>query len=119
MTPSGKFAFFKAIVIGEPKPTVTWSRNNGDVSDPARYQTKYDPVTDEHTFEASDRGLSSVFTTPYGERGQSCASRKINIAQVKSRWGEPPGVGKPCRGSGDSMTSNNGDSRPKNVQSRS
>ncbi|KAJ3602957.1 hypothetical protein NHX12_030701 [Muraenolepis orangiensis] len=47
----GKLAFFKAIVIGEPKPLVTWSRNNGDVSDPSRYNPKYDPVADEHIFE--------------------------------------------------------------------
>lgn len=52
---TGKFAFFKAIVIGDPTPTVTWSRNNGDVSDTSRYQTKYDPNSNEHTFEASDR----------------------------------------------------------------
>lgn len=53
---TGKFAFFKAIVIGEPQPTVTWSRNNGDVSDTSRYQTKYDPNTNENTFEASETG---------------------------------------------------------------
>ncbi|KAM8867025.1 immunoglobulin-like and fibronectin type III domain-containing protein 1 [Synchiropus picturatus] len=47
----GKFAFFKAIVTGDPTPTVTWSRNNGDVSDTARYQTTYDPVTNEHKLE--------------------------------------------------------------------
>lgn len=48
---SGKFAFFKAIVTGDPQPTVTWSRNNGDVSDTSRYQTKYDSNSNEHTFE--------------------------------------------------------------------
>ncbi|XP_054473183.1 immunoglobulin-like and fibronectin type III domain-containing protein 1 [Anoplopoma fimbria] len=47
----GKFAFFKAIVTGDPQPTVTWCRNNGDVSDTSRYQTKYDPASNEHTFE--------------------------------------------------------------------
>lgn len=51
---TGKFAFFKAIVIGDPTPTVTWSRNNGDVSDTSRYQSKYDSLSNEHTFEASD-----------------------------------------------------------------
>lgn len=51
---TGKFAFFKAIVIGDPTPTVTWSRNNGDVSDTSRYQSKYDSPSNEHTFEASD-----------------------------------------------------------------
>lgn len=51
---TGKFAFFKAIVTGDPQPTVTWSRNNGDVSDTSRYQTKYDPHSNEHTFEVSE-----------------------------------------------------------------
>lgn len=55
---AGKFAFFKAIVTGDPQPTVTWSRNNGDVSDTSKYQTKYDPNSNEHTFEASDMGFN-------------------------------------------------------------
>uniref|UniRef100_A0A3Q3WI37 Uncharacterized protein n=1 Tax=Mola mola TaxID=94237 RepID=A0A3Q3WI37_MOLML len=50
-TNTSKFAFFKAKVTGEPEPTVTWSRNNGDVSDTSRYQNKYDPHSHEHTFE--------------------------------------------------------------------
>lgn len=59
---AGKFAFFKAIVTGDPKPTVTWSRNNGDVSDASRYQTKYDPNSNEHTFEVSDTGYHITVT---------------------------------------------------------
>ncbi|XP_017553307.1 immunoglobulin-like and fibronectin type III domain-containing protein 1 [Pygocentrus nattereri] len=47
----GKLAVFKAIVIGDPKPTVTWGRNNGDVSDPQKYEIKFDPVSREHTLE--------------------------------------------------------------------
>ena len=52
---TGKFAFFKAIVIGDPTPTVTWTRNNGDVSDTTRYQTRYNDVDNEHLFEVSDK----------------------------------------------------------------
>lgn len=59
---TGKFAFFKAIVIGDPKPSVSWSRNNGDVSDTSRYQTKYDPNSNEHTFEASDTSYQITVT---------------------------------------------------------
>uniref|UniRef100_A0A3P8YZQ6 Immunoglobulin like and fibronectin type III domain containing 1, tandem duplicate 4 n=1 Tax=Esox lucius TaxID=8010 RepID=A0A3P8YZQ6_ESOLU len=50
----GKFAFFKAMVVGDPEPTVTWSRNNGDVSDTLKYVRKYDPVTQEHLFEMAN-----------------------------------------------------------------
>lgn len=59
---TGKFAFFKAIATGDPKPTVTWSRNNGAVSDSSRYHTKYDPNTNEHTFEASNTGYQMAMT---------------------------------------------------------
>ncbi|KAL7891625.1 hypothetical protein AOLI_G00011010 [Acnodon oligacanthus] len=47
----GKLAVFKAIVTGDPTPTVTWARNNGDASDPQKYQTKFDSVSREHTLE--------------------------------------------------------------------
>lgn len=74
---TGKFAFFKAIVTGDPKPTVTWSRNNGDVSDTSRYQTKYDPNSDEHTFEASDIGYQ-ITTAGRCKRAIQIAMRKID-----------------------------------------
>uniref|UniRef100_A0A673GZ56 Ig-like domain-containing protein n=1 Tax=Sinocyclocheilus rhinocerous TaxID=307959 RepID=A0A673GZ56_9TELE len=47
----GKLAIFKAIVVGDPIPNVTWARNNGDISDPQKYQTKFDPNSGEHTIE--------------------------------------------------------------------
>lgn len=39
--------------MGDPIPTVTWARNNGDISDPQKYQTKFDPSSGEHTIEVS------------------------------------------------------------------
>lgn len=48
---TGKFAFFKAIITGDPTPTVTWARNNGDVSDPKRYIVSYDKISGEHQFQ--------------------------------------------------------------------
>lgn len=47
----GKLAIFKAIVIGEPKPTVSWKRAKGEMNDPEKFQNKYNPVTNEHTLE--------------------------------------------------------------------
>uniref|UniRef100_A0A3Q3L9R0 Immunoglobulin-like and fibronectin type III domain-containing protein 1 n=1 Tax=Mastacembelus armatus TaxID=205130 RepID=A0A3Q3L9R0_9TELE len=47
----GKKAFFKAMVSGDPAPTVTWGRNKGDVSDPAKYKTRYDDRAREHILE--------------------------------------------------------------------
>ncbi|XP_072238784.1 immunoglobulin-like and fibronectin type III domain-containing protein 1 [Leuresthes tenuis] len=81
----GKFAFFKAIVIGDPKPTVTWSRNNGDVSDTSRYQAKYDPNSNEHTFEMPNvkpeqADTYKCFAT--NEYGQAVVTVVLNVIEV-------------------------------------
>uniref|UniRef100_A0A8D0AKU0 Immunoglobulin like and fibronectin type III domain containing 1, tandem duplicate 4 n=1 Tax=Sander lucioperca TaxID=283035 RepID=A0A8D0AKU0_SANLU len=81
----GKFAFFKAIVTGDPQPTVTWSRNNGDVSDTSRYQTKYDPNSNEHTFEMpnvkSDQADTyKCFAT--NEYGKAMVTVVLNVIEV-------------------------------------
>uniref|UniRef100_A0A8C5HQK6 Immunoglobulin-like and fibronectin type III domain-containing protein 1 n=1 Tax=Gouania willdenowi TaxID=441366 RepID=A0A8C5HQK6_GOUWI len=81
----GKFAFFKAIVTGDPKPTVKWSRNNGDVSDTSRYQTKYDPNSNEHTFEMPNvmpdqADTYKCFAT--NEYGQATVTVLLNIIEV-------------------------------------
>ncbi|XP_040890311.1 immunoglobulin-like and fibronectin type III domain-containing protein 1 [Toxotes jaculatrix] len=81
----GKFAFFKAIVTGDPKPTVTWSRNNGDVSDTSRYQTKYDPNSNEHTFEMPNvmpdqADTYKCFAT--NEYGQAVVTVVLNVIEV-------------------------------------
>ncbi|XP_051269604.1 immunoglobulin-like and fibronectin type III domain-containing protein 1 isoform X3 [Dicentrarchus labrax] len=81
----GKFAFFKAIVTGDPQPTVTWSRNNGDVSDTSRYQTKYDPNSNEHTFEMPNvkpdqADTYKCFAT--NEFGQAIVTVVLNVIEV-------------------------------------
>ncbi|XP_040014925.1 immunoglobulin-like and fibronectin type III domain-containing protein 1 [Xiphias gladius] len=81
----GKFAFFKAIVTGDPKPMVTWSRNNGDVSDTLRYQTKYDPNSNEHTFEMphvmpDQADTYKCFAT--NEYGQAVVTVVLNVIEV-------------------------------------
>ncbi|XP_045884879.1 immunoglobulin-like and fibronectin type III domain-containing protein 1 [Micropterus dolomieu] len=81
----GKFAFFKAIVTGDPQPTVTWSRNNGDVSDTSRYQTKFDPASNEHTFEMPNvmpdqADTYKCFAT--NEYGQAMVTVVLNVIEV-------------------------------------
>lgn len=50
----GKLAVFKAIVVGDPTPTVTWSRANGEIHyHPDVCTQKYDEVSHEHTIEVS------------------------------------------------------------------
>ncbi|KAF4112495.1 hypothetical protein G5714_007290 [Onychostoma macrolepis] len=47
----GRVAMFKAVVSGDPAPTVTWTRNKGDTSDPEQYKPRYDERTREHVLE--------------------------------------------------------------------
>ncbi|XP_053354704.1 immunoglobulin-like and fibronectin type III domain-containing protein 1 isoform X2 [Clarias gariepinus] len=47
----GKLAVFKAIVTGDPTPTVRWTRNNGEVSNAEKYVIVYEPVTGEHQLQ--------------------------------------------------------------------
>ncbi|XP_070850094.1 immunoglobulin-like and fibronectin type III domain-containing protein 1 [Chaetodon trifascialis] len=81
----GKFAFFKAIVTGDPQPTVTWSRNNGDVSDTSRYQPKYDPNSNEHTFEMPNVMAEQADTYKcfaVNEYGQAMVTVVLNVIEV-------------------------------------
>ena len=50
----GKLAVFKAKVVGNPCPKITWSRANGEIFYlPEICQQKYDEVSGEHTIEVS------------------------------------------------------------------
>lgn len=48
---TGKLAFFKAIVTGNPTPTVKWARNNGDISDAEKYIVVYEKSSGEHQLQ--------------------------------------------------------------------
>ncbi|KAG7493662.1 Immunoglobulin-like and fibronectin type III domain-containing 1 [Solea senegalensis] len=88
----GKFAFFKAIVTGDPKPTVTWSRNNGDVSDTSRYQTKYDPNSNEHTFEMPNVTPEQADTYKcfaVNDYGQATVTVLLNVIEVGFKKNKP------------------------------
>ncbi|XP_036957612.1 immunoglobulin-like and fibronectin type III domain-containing protein 1 isoform X2 [Acanthopagrus latus] len=88
----GKFAFFKAIVTGDPQPTVTWSRNNGDVSDTSRYQTKYDPNSNEHTFEMPNVQPDQADTYKcfaVNEFGQAVVTVVLNVIEVGYKKNKP------------------------------
>ncbi|XP_076003215.1 immunoglobulin-like and fibronectin type III domain-containing protein 1 [Genypterus blacodes] len=89
----GKFAFFKAIVTGDPEPAVTWSRNNGDVSDTSRYQTKYDPTSNEHTFEMANVMPDQADTYKCfakNEYGQAVVTVVLNVIEVGYKKKKPP-----------------------------
>ncbi|XP_055077993.1 immunoglobulin-like and fibronectin type III domain-containing protein 1 [Periophthalmus magnuspinnatus] len=89
----GKFAFFKAIVTGDPKPAVTWTRNNGNVSDESRYQAKYDPNSDEHTFEMPNVQPDQADTykcIAINEYGQAFVTVVLNVIEVGFKKAKAP-----------------------------
>ncbi|KAM7402496.1 hypothetical protein PAMP_017728 [Pampus punctatissimus] len=48
----GKFAVFKAKIVGNPTPTVTWSRASEEIIfHPNVCEPKYDKTSQEHTLE--------------------------------------------------------------------
>ncbi|XP_019911308.3 immunoglobulin-like and fibronectin type III domain-containing protein 1 isoform X3 [Esox lucius] len=81
----GKFGVFKAIVIGEPTPKVTWNRANGNINDPERYQFKFDEVSGEHTLEIpkvcpEDADTYKCFAT--NEIGKAVCPIQLNVIEV-------------------------------------
>ena len=49
----GKLAIFRSIIIGNPTPTVTWIRNNGELDDPEVYRINFDANSGEHQLQVS------------------------------------------------------------------
>lgn len=47
------------MVSGDPEPTVTWARKNGEVTDPEKYIVRYDERAQEHILEV--RPIKKLF----------------------------------------------------------
>uniref|UniRef100_A0A672RAJ7 Immunoglobulin-like and fibronectin type III domain-containing protein 1 n=1 Tax=Sinocyclocheilus grahami TaxID=75366 RepID=A0A672RAJ7_SINGR len=80
----GKLAIFKAIITGSPTPTVTWARNNGDVSDPERYAVSYDPVLGEHQLQMPNVGVDQADTYKCyanNEYGRAIVTVTLNVIE--------------------------------------
>ncbi|XP_051986339.1 immunoglobulin-like and fibronectin type III domain-containing protein 1 [Xyrauchen texanus] len=81
----GKFGFFKAITTGDPTPTVTWARNNGDISDPERYNVLDDPLTGEHQLQMPNVGVDQADTYKCfanNEFGRAVVTVTLNVIEV-------------------------------------
>ncbi|XP_067116541.1 immunoglobulin-like and fibronectin type III domain-containing protein 1 [Osmerus mordax] len=87
----GKLAIFKAIMTGDPTPSVTWARNNGEVTDPDRYQSVYDEASGEHSLQmpnvAPDQAdtYKCFATNDYGRAVVTAALNVIEVGYKKSR----------------------------------
>ncbi|XP_042364744.1 immunoglobulin-like and fibronectin type III domain-containing protein 1 [Plectropomus leopardus] len=82
----GKFAVFKAKVVGTPTPTITWSRANGEINFlPGVCMQKYDEATLEHTIEfpkvsPEDADTYKCFAT--NEYGRAVCTVVLNVISV-------------------------------------
>ncbi|XP_061543498.1 immunoglobulin-like and fibronectin type III domain-containing protein 1 [Phycodurus eques] len=84
----GRRAYFKAIISGEPTPSVTWGRNKGDVNDAEKYKIRYDEKTKEHILEIpkATADLADTYKCfAANEYGTAVCSTTLNI--IKGGFG--------------------------------
>ncbi|XP_047669328.1 immunoglobulin-like and fibronectin type III domain-containing protein 1 isoform X1 [Tachysurus fulvidraco] len=90
----GKSATFRAAVKGEPAPTIQWARNKGDISDPEKYNTRYDEKTGEYILQilnvtADQAGIYKCFATnPFGKAVCTATLKVIEAGFRKNRPGQ-------------------------------
>uniref|UniRef100_A0A667YYL9 Ig-like domain-containing protein n=1 Tax=Myripristis murdjan TaxID=586833 RepID=A0A667YYL9_9TELE len=83
----GKLAVFKAVVTGDPKPQVNWTRAKGEISEDNRFQSKYDESSGEYTLEihkvsGADADTYKCFAT--NEYGKAVCTATLNVIEGKS-----------------------------------
>ncbi|XP_072701146.1 immunoglobulin-like and fibronectin type III domain-containing protein 1 [Ciconia boyciana] len=82
----GKNAIFRAVVKGIPTPDVKWTRIQGGMDDPAKYETFFNNVTNEFILQinkltADDSDLYRCFAV--NEYGEAACSAGLRIIQVR------------------------------------
>ncbi|XP_072539453.1 immunoglobulin-like and fibronectin type III domain-containing protein 1 [Salminus brasiliensis] len=88
----GKRAFFKAVATGEPTPTITWTRNKGDTSDPEKYKTRYDEKSGEYILEIPNVTVYQAdtykcfATNPFGK---AVSTATLNVIEVGFKKNKP------------------------------
>ncbi|KPP61647.1 immunoglobulin-like and fibronectin type III domain-containing protein 1-like, partial [Scleropages formosus] len=81
----GKMAIFRTVVTGDPTPTVTWRRNNGDLTDPEKYHAKYDDRTGENILEIPNVSVDEADTYKCfatNEFGKATCNVILNVTEV-------------------------------------
>ncbi|XP_040975579.1 immunoglobulin-like and fibronectin type III domain-containing protein 1 isoform X8 [Aquila chrysaetos chrysaetos] len=81
----GKNAIFRAVVKGVPTPEVKWTRMQGGMDDPAKYETFFNNVTNEFILQINklttdDSDLYRCFAV--NEYGEAACSAGLRIIQV-------------------------------------
>uniref|UniRef100_A0A4W5R292 Immunoglobulin like and fibronectin type III domain containing 1, tandem duplicate 3 n=1 Tax=Hucho hucho TaxID=62062 RepID=A0A4W5R292_9TELE len=82
----GKCAVFKAIVSGNPTPSVHWTRSNGEVTEPERYKMVSDPATpNEHYIEMPEVSPEQADTYKCfatNEYGKAVVTANLNVIEM-------------------------------------
>uniref|UniRef100_A0A3P9AH58 Ig-like domain-containing protein n=1 Tax=Esox lucius TaxID=8010 RepID=A0A3P9AH58_ESOLU len=82
----GKLAFFKAIVSGNPKPTVHWTRNNGEITDPEKYIISSDPTSNNEYYiempEVSPDQADTYKCIAANEYGKAVVTATLNVIEM-------------------------------------
>uniref|UniRef100_A0A8C8EF41 Immunoglobulin superfamily member 22 n=1 Tax=Otus sunia TaxID=257818 RepID=A0A8C8EF41_9STRI len=85
----GKNAIFSAVVKGVPTPDVKWTRVQGRMDDPDKYETFFNNVTNEFILQinkltADDSDLYRCFAV--NEYGEAACSAGLRIIQGRTDW---------------------------------
>uniref|UniRef100_A0A3B4DPS6 Immunoglobulin like and fibronectin type III domain containing 1, tandem duplicate 3 n=1 Tax=Pygocentrus nattereri TaxID=42514 RepID=A0A3B4DPS6_PYGNA len=79
----GKLAFFKAIITGDPIPTVKWTRNNGEIS-LTNYRVTCDPSSREHQLQIPNVAVEQADTykcIAENEYGRAVVTATLNVIE--------------------------------------
>uniref|UniRef100_A0A8C6SXN3 Ig-like domain-containing protein n=1 Tax=Neogobius melanostomus TaxID=47308 RepID=A0A8C6SXN3_9GOBI len=74
----GKKAVFKAMVSGVPAPTVTWTRNKCDMSDPEKYKVRLDERAKEYILEVRPDHSDTYKCTVTNKFGEAVSTAILN-----------------------------------------
>uniref|UniRef100_A0A8C5I2V1 Immunoglobulin-like and fibronectin type III domain-containing protein 1 n=1 Tax=Gouania willdenowi TaxID=441366 RepID=A0A8C5I2V1_GOUWI len=82
----GDLAVFKAVVLGNPKPEVTWKRNTRCISKDERFQSKYEESSGDHLLEIHNVSAADVDIYKCciaNDYGKAFCSASLNVTQGK------------------------------------
>ncbi|XP_053724512.1 immunoglobulin-like and fibronectin type III domain-containing protein 1 [Synchiropus splendidus] len=80
----GKTAIFRAIITGQPAPTVTWVRNNGEI-DEENYKVTFDKSSGEHQLQIPDVSVEHADTYKCfatNEYGKAIVTATLHVIEV-------------------------------------
>ncbi|KAM9342428.1 immunoglobulin-like and fibronectin type III domain-containing protein 1 [Pholidichthys leucotaenia] len=86
-TEEGKLAVFKAVVIGDPKPEVSWRRSKGTLSDKGKFQSRYDESKGEYIleiFKVSAAEADTYKCCAMNEYGKAVCTTTLNVTNISN-----------------------------------